>query len=665
MCFGTTHVCRVCANIEYSIIPEEHCGESYLFPSWHHVTGYTDRNWTCDQCLLREERALVEESQRIARQHESKLAMKEFMHGERQTHLTDQEVFQRSRDVLMAYSRGERLHPFAQQHIASARRAIEDAMANLSNIQIWAAILNRFDDMVERQEEIDATGRAITDEDRINSYDAIQHQPIQEIGATPPQPAHRTSAPRGFNSFVRTYYEEHTRPAEENAGLAPEAFLVEDVQNYIGFLDRSTGFGRQDFDRFTQLVFNTRTEDMRNFDFVPAGNPDRLVPTFREWLNTQLRLLALIQEEQDASIDAWLEALRGYGDYLQDALAPEPAAAHLNAFIVARQQIADTERRLYDEFRPSRDLRSRESGSRPNETEIIAEHLSFQDWVRSEWAYATTQRSPIILTALDEDLDGYDRYLRRRGAVLRLIAFRKLRSSVTDSIFEFTPAHPGAPSLLNWLTETNERRRRRGQAELSGMPAFLGYVANVLRRTNAPQEVLSDWDVVLTHYAEENRREMYGNARGSYSRVVEALRAARNTGRDLVYASLEFWRPSQTNPVFNPVFHATRRIRPFLRRSITIEEEPSPEQWQRVREILVQAQTLLREEEERRQEEWIIEMARAAIPRTPQTIDEAASTVTDSPPQRQQRYHLPPGSPQYGPDDDFPFNPESQSTDFE
>jgi hypothetical protein len=103
MCFGRTYICRVGGKVEYSIRPDESCGEVFSFPSWHHVTGYTDRNTTCEDCLLREEQALLEESRRIAQQHESKMAVKEFMHGQRPAPLTDQEAFQRSRDVLMAY----------------------------------------------------------------------------------------------------------------------------------------------------------------------------------------------------------------------------------------------------------------------------------------------------------------------------------------------------------------------------------------------------------------------------------------------------------------------------------------------------------------------------------------------------------------------------------
>ncbi|PMD39323.1 hypothetical protein L207DRAFT_530745 [Hyaloscypha variabilis F] len=586
------------------------------------------------------------------------MAVKEFMHGERPTPLTDQEALQRSRDVLMAYSRCERLHPFADQHIARARRTIQAATGTF-DMQIGVGILNRFDDMVQSQRQIDSTGRAMTDMDRINSYDAIQNQvdfeAVQEEARNgPPQPPRRgtpvdspllrrtrttspqqetqRSTPRGFNSFVRRYNEERPRPA----GEAADAILIADAQHYLNFLTRSP----EHLDRFAELFASTRAEDMDNFDFFPVPSPGNLVFTFRQWLSNQRELLAAIQTPNFQSLDAWVEALHRYGTYLQTGLAPLPE--HSVAFIAVRQQIADSERRLYDEFRPSRDMRSREiapSGSVPDDIVPPVVVLSFRDWVRRAFADPTTRRGNVPSTALDQDLNGYDLYLRQQVAVLQLNEFRSLRSSVTNSAFEFTPAIAGVPSLLTWLAETNESRQRRGLGELSGTEALEGYASNVVQhpRYGVPKEVLQDWQVAETYYAEENRRQMYGYPRGSYSPLVERLREARNTFRDLVYSSFEYW--ILTGP--NPVVYETRTIRPFLRRHIATEEDPSAKEWRRLREHLLQAQRLLLEESNRQQEEGINERLRNPVPRTPQTVDEDTSTVNNSPP-RQRHIRGPP-----------------------
>jgi len=692
MCFGWTYICWECGRIEYSI--REHCGESQPFPAWHHVNGHTDRNTTCADCLRRQERALLEESIQIARQHESKFAVKDFIHGERQTYLTDQEIFQRSRDVLNAYSRNERLHPFTEQHIARAREAIEAETENL-DMNIRAGLLNCFDDMVRRQSEIDATGRAITDIDRINSYDAIQGQmnfdvaqaeiqasrepfrrsrsPSQErpglgMARGPPrsptrdrgppgQRAQQIPAPHGFSSFILRYYQENPRPADEDAAFAPEAVLLADAEHYL----ESLAVGTEHFNSFLERFAITRLEDMRTFDFIPMPNPAGLVATFRQWLGNQRELLSLIRRGDDRSVDAWLQAIYLYAGYLGDNLALVPK--HLNAFVRARRELADSERRLYNTFYPTRLVHSRDMGDTPGRVEPPAIVLSFYEWVRIEYADRTVRRAENIFDALGQDMAGYERYLQRTATNSQLNPFQLLRTGVADNTFEFTPALPRIPSLLDWLNRTNERRRRctrsRRYVDLVVTDILGDYAINVLRnlRFNVPPEILLDWETAETQYAEENRRQMYGFTRGSLSPVVEPLRESRNVIRDLVYNSAEYWALSPANPVM----HETRSSRSFLRRCIATEQGPSPEQWRIIGEHMAQAQTILREEGERRNEGWINERARNPVPRTPQTIDGDASTVTDSPLQRQQGRFPPLGDPNFpldqhpDSDNDFPL----------
>ena len=631
--------------------------------------------------------------------------MKAFLHGERPTHLTDQEIFLRSRDVLNAYSNGERLHPFAEQHIAQARQAIEDETETLA-MHLRVGLLNRFDDMVRRQSEIDATGRAITDVDRINAYDAIQHQMAFDLaqaevqgrrapltrprspprerprpGMTrtePPRPSRSRSPPRGrpgprmarasagrertqrppappgFNSFVLRYYEENPRPADEDAALAPESILLADVENYIDSLAAGTEtFGTEHLERFQDLFFNTRTQDMRNFDFIPEPNTGGLVSSFRQWLSTEPLRASVIQQEGDRSVDTWLQAIYLYAQHLNGGLAPVPE--HLEAFVRVRQELAESERLRYGEFVPSTLVRSLDNGNTRGGTgppEII---LSFQEWVRRELADPRIRRSDVPWESLTQDMNGYESYLERRSGVSEQNLFRLLRASVMDTPLEYTPALSRIPSFQAFLNSRNEPRRGRGEGDLSAMDIVGEYTTNVIRhpRYNVPSEILLEWETTITQHMEENRRQLYGHPRGSFSPMVERLRETRNAVRDLIYASVEYWPLSPTNPVIQ----VTRSLWSFLGHYIATEEEPSPEQWRRISELIAQAQKIDREEGQRQNEGWINEMARNPIPRTPQTVDGDASTVTESPPQRQQRHFPPWGAP------NFPSDPHSGSDD--
>jgi len=225
--------------------------------------------------------------------------------------------------------------------------------------------------------------------------------------------------------------------------------------------------------------------------------------------------------------------------------------------------------------------------------------------------------------ALEADMNGYDRYLQENGSQKQLNGFRMLRTNVTNSVFDFTPSHRGvSASFLNWLPEANRQRRRRDEVECTRSEALQHYDTEVVRE--APEEVSWDWERVVTHHWEENRRMMYGHQRGSYSQLIEGLRTARNTAREVVWASLAYGS--------NAVSDRTRLTTRLLRRLIAKEQRPTPQQWNTIHAALQNAESWLVRLEERAREERVNEMARVEIPRTPRPVDDDASTVSRSPP---------------------------------
>jgi hypothetical protein len=644
MCFGTTFICPRCGKIEYSIHPDLICGENQPFPAWHHVTGRTYNDLVCEACIREEEEALAEERRQIAQDSARAMAVKEYYRGQRATPFTDEEArgmeLQRSSDIARAYSEGSRLHPFTTALIPRTLESIRIQTAAFPDDQIMQTIPERFAESLRRQAEIDATGRAITNEDRLYSYTAIQLLldmqtrllEAQEPSPAPLSPARRarSSWPIGFQTFTTRHHQENPPDREVNA-LSPEVDLLEDVQRYIQYLSNPR-YERGHLRRFNDLFFSSQTNDTRNFDFVPGPNPGNHVPTFREWITSEPSLLDAIQTEDENLMGAWTATMVGYTTYLAEGLA---TTVHFEVFVARREEIADANRRQFNQFRPTPNFGSSRTGNRADDSGE-PDIFSFHQWVVNEHMNPRHEHPRRVGDALERDLDGYERWLRVNGSQRQISDFRILRANVDNSIFDFTPALPDSPSFLTWLAEAIRRRRSRGNAEMGRREALRRYAREVVRGTTI--EAQFDWTASLTRHYEENRREIYGNARGAYSQIIEDLRAARNNIRELVLLSLTYW-PEEPNPVYEETL-TTRRL---LRRHITTEYHPSAQEWDDIHGTIRRAQRMLDEAEAREQEERINEMVHNAIPGTPQTVDEDddASTVCASPPQRQGRQRSP------------------------
>jgi hypothetical protein len=329
---------------------------------------------------------------------------------------------------------------------------------------------------------------------------------------------------------------------------------------------------------------------------------------------------------------AWTATMVGYTTYLAEGLA---TTVHFEAFVARREEIADANRRQFNQFRPTPNFGSSRTGNRADDSGE-PDIFSFHQWVVNEHMNPRHEHPRRVGDALERDLDGYERWLRVNGSQRQISDFRILRANVDNSIFDFTPALPDSPSFLTWLAEAIRRRRSRGNAEMGRREALRRYAREVVRGTTI--EAQFDWTASLTRHYEENRREIYGNARGAYSQTIEDLRAARNNIRELVLLSLTYW-PEEPNPVYEETL-TTRRL---LRRHITTEYHPSAQEWDNIHGAIRRAQRMLDEAEAREQEERINEMVHNAIPGTPQTVDEDddASTVCASPPQRQGQQRSP------------------------
>ncbi|KAH8786373.1 hypothetical protein F5882DRAFT_496039 [Hyaloscypha sp. PMI_1271] len=642
MCLGTTFICPRCGKREYSIHPDLDCGENQPFPAWHHVRGRTYNDLVCEACIREEEEALAEEHRQIAQDSARAMAVKEYYRGQRPTPYTDEEArgieLQRSSENSRAHSEGRRLHPFTTALIPRTVESIRIQTAAFPDDQIMQSIPDRFAESLRRQAEIDTTGRAITNEDRLYSYTAVRLLldtqtrllEAQEPLPAPLSPARRarSSWPIGFQTFTTRHHQENPPDHEANA-LSPEVDLLEDVQRYIQYLSNPR-YGRGHLSRFNDLFFSAQTTDTRNFDFVPGPNPGILVPTFREWITSEPSLLNAIQAEDENLMGAWTATMVGYTTYLAEGLA---TAVHFEAFVDRREEIADANRRQFNQFRPTPNFGSSRTGNRADDSGE-PDILSFHQWVVNDYMHPRHDRPQHVRDLLEWDLDGYERWLRVNGSPRQISDFRILRADVDSRVFDFTPAPPDSPSFLTWLAEAIRGRRRRGNAEMIRREALRRYYREVVR--DSTPEAYFDWTASLTLYYEENRREIYGNSRGAYSQIIEDLRAARDRLRELVLLSLTYW-PEEPNPLYEE----TLTTRLLLRGFIATEHRPSAPVWDGINGTIRRAQRMLDEAEAREQEERINEMARNVIPGTPQTVDEDASTVCSSPPHGQGRQRSP------------------------
>ncbi len=166
--------------------------------------------------------------------------------------------------------------------------------------------------------------------------------------------------------------------------------------------------------------------------------------------------------------------------------------------------------------------------------------LSFCQWVVREYqddSVLPWSRTPE--EALTEDMDFYERYLQANGTQLQLDGFRLFRANVSrNNTFSFVPpASAQRPSFRTWFDTENQYCRSLGEREMTQREGLRDYPIEV---QFSPEEE-NDFTLTRDRHFEENRRQMYGFARGSYSRVVEGPRTAHNTLLQLELESLHYW----------------------------------------------------------------------------------------------------------------------------
>jgi hypothetical protein len=256
--------------------------------------------------------------------------------------------------------------------------------------------------------------------------------------------------------------------------------------------------------------------------------------------------------------------------------------------------------------------------------------LNFRQWVVREYQddfVLAWSRSPE--EALAEDMDFYERYLQANGTQQQLDEFRLLKANVAHNIFSFTPP-PSAqrPSFRTWFETENQDRQGVGEREMTLREGLQAYPIEVQL---SPEEE-NDYTSARDHHFEENRRQMYGFARGSYSPATEELRAARNTVQQLRLDSLLYWPNDECghedqNPILQPLVHVNQALQSF----IAMEEPPPDEVWNDIFSEIRRAESLIADAECRARDEVVDEMARTAMRRALETDNEDASTMTSSP----------------------------------
>jgi hypothetical protein len=173
------------------------------------------------------------------------MALKEYLRRERHTPFTDEEYeareSQRERTFDAEFRAGRRLHPFTHGQIPEMVEILRIETGPFPDNAIVSAIPGRFAECVQRQAEIDTSGREITDEDQRCSYVSI---PIDLAMQTTSAPAARGRAalPSSFRVFTARQRENEPGGDEENP-LSPGTDLLADVDRYLGYLHDPARFG--------------------------------------------------------------------------------------------------------------------------------------------------------------------------------------------------------------------------------------------------------------------------------------------------------------------------------------------------------------------------------------------------------------------------------------
>jgi hypothetical protein len=402
------------------------------------------------------------------------------------------------------------------------------------------------------------------------------------------------------------------------------------------------------------LVAEIRVESIRHsFDFIPEPNPEHLVHTFREWMAAESRVVADTQPAgEERSRDELFEALLDYRAYL----SRDPAATRerLVVFNAYRRQVVDSHRQRLAAFRPARPA-GRMARRTPVEDLGNGPFLDFLSWVRRQYHQPTHSWIRSAEVALEEDLNGYDRYLQENVFHHQRDEFRLLRRNIENAPFSFTPTDPERRSFAVFLSEENQRRRETGEDELAGLEAIRAYNEVVI--SDAPVDVVRPYVTTLYHYLVGNRRQFYGHPRGAYYEAFEEVLTAQDALEELLVTFLEH-------------AHAMRVIIPdtnwkvyilLMRRRIAMEEEISEEQWATFNEALNEARRHVQEIERMAQEERVDEIGRIPVPRSPESVASTESDVSERPSRLYSQRGLAPvafqreDSSDSGDDDDFPL----------
>ena len=533
---------------------------------------------------------------------------------------------ERAENLWAEYLANERLHPFTVEGIAHTIEMFRIELAPFLGNPVIATIPERFAECVRRQEEIDDTGREITADDWGHSYRSIQIDLVttpRSLPAPPVAAGQRSGIPSSFLSFVARQ-RANGQAQQPQSVLSDDLDLLNDVNRYNEYINDGARFGEGWSWRFAALYADVRYDDIRRFDFVPGGR----LQSFRKWLDGRAdRLAELDAEGPEPPVSAWLDAIISYAAYLSQEEDATPD--HLRAFVVSRLRVAASDRQRLNEFRPAPPFNAPGPAA---ENELF---LDFRQWIVREYqddsllAWSRTTEE-----ALAEDMDFYERYLRANGTQSQLNEFRLLRANVAHNIFSFTPPasaqrNSPKPSFHTWFEEDNHYRRSVGESEMTFREGLQNYP---IEAALSPEEE-NDFTLARDRHFEENRRQMYGFARGSYSQVVEGLRTARDTVQQLRLDSLHYWPDEECgnqyqNPVLQPLVHVNQALQRF----IAMEESPPDEVWHDIMSEIRRAESLVIDADRRARDEVVDEMARAVMRRTLETVreDTDAFTVTSS-----------------------------------
>ncbi|PMD12146.1 hypothetical protein NA56DRAFT_713480 [Hyaloscypha hepaticicola] len=449
----------------------------------------------------------------------------------------------------------------------------------------------------------------------------------------------RPGLPSSFRSFTTRQRANDQAQQPQNV-LSPELDLLTDVNRYTEYINDRTRFGEGWLQRFAALYADIRYDDIREFDFVPGGR----IQNFRKWLHGQPERLAQLDEDGSGPpVSAWLDAIIGYAVYLSQHEDATPG--QFQAFVASRRVVAASDRQRLNEFRPTPSFRT------PGPAAENEMPLCFRQWVVRQYqddsvlAWSRTAEE-----ALTEDMDFYERYLQANGTQSQLDEFRLLRAYVGGNTFSFNhPASAQRPSFRTWFDTENQQRRSEGESEMTLREGLRDYPIEV---DLSPEEEY-DFTLARDRHFEENRHQMYGFARGSYSRVVEGLRTARNTFLQLRLDSLQYWPDEECGRQNqNPIIHPMDHVNQALQRFIAMEEPPPDEVWHDIMSEIRRAEPLVADADRRARYEVVDEVARTVMRRALETVNRDASSVTSSPVIPRVRITTPSRN---APDDDSPL----------